>query len=178
MAGKFLALLLLTLASVAVKAQSILSGEKAIFQIKGIVMDTAENKPLDLATIILRYKDSAVAKTAVTGNDGRFTLTAPDNKNITLEISSIGYQMKTVKVGKETEINVTLAEDIAGLNDVVVVGYGTQKKANLTGAVASISREALENKPLPNVGEVLRGVSPNLYGPTCSRLKRLYNPNR
>ena len=97
-----------------------------------------------------------------TGNDGRFTLTAPDNKNITLEISSIGYQMKTVKVGKETEINVTLAEDIAGLNDVVVVGYGTQKKANLTGAVASISKEALENKPLPNVGEVLRGVSPNL----------------
>ncbi|MEI3798817.1 MULTISPECIES: outer membrane beta-barrel protein [unclassified Chitinophaga] len=92
MAGKFLALLLLILASVAVKAQSILSGGKAIFQIKGIVMDTAENKPLDLATIILRYKDSAVAKTAVTGNDGRFILTAPVRGTYVLSISHTGYE--------------------------------------------------------------------------------------
>ena len=97
-----------------------------------------------------------------TNSDGRFTLTAPDNKNIVLEISSVGFKTKKVNVGKQTEINVELETDVAGLSDVVVVGYGTQKKEDLTGAIASVSSKELENKPLPNVGEVLRGVSPNL----------------
>lgn len=99
---------------------------------------------------------------AVTNIDGYFTINAPDNKNVVLEVSSVGYQTKKVSIGKQTNINITLEVDVAGLSDIVVVGYGTQKKANLTGAVASISGEMLENKPLPNVGEVLRGVSPNL----------------
>lgn len=99
---------------------------------------------------------------AVTNIDGYFTINAPDNKNVVLEVSSVGYQTKKISIGKQTNIDITLEVDVAGLSDIVVVGYGTQKKANLTGAVASVSGEALENKPLPNVGEVLRGVSPNL----------------
>ena len=99
---------------------------------------------------------------AVTNTDGYFTLNAPDNKELVVEVSSVGYQTKRVSIGKQTNVNITLEVDVAGLSDIVVVGYGTQKKANLTGAVASISGDMLENKPLPNVGEVLRGVSPNL----------------
>jgi TonB-linked SusC/RagA family outer membrane protein len=126
-------------------------------EIRGRVVDKGGN-PLQGASVLV----AGTKNGTTTNSDGRFTLSVPNGKNIILEISSVGYQTKMVNVDNQGEINVTLEENVAGLNDVVVVGYGTQKKANLTGAVASISSEALENKPLPNVGEVLRGVSPNL----------------
>jgi hypothetical protein len=85
-----------------------------------------------------------------TDNEGRFTLTAPDNRNIVLEISSIGFQTKTVKVGKQTEINVTMEVEVSGLKEVVV-GYGTQKKVNLTGAVTQVSSDVLESRPITNL---------------------------
>lgn len=121
-------------------------------EIRGRVTNQ-QGEPLQNVTVII-----AGTKIGTTTNsDGRFSITAPDNKNIVLEISSVGYQPKRVNAGGQTEINVTLDLEVAGLSDIVVVGYGTQKKANLTGAVASISSEVLANKPLPNVGEVLRG---------------------
>lgn len=126
-------------------------------EIRGRVVNR-EGEPLSNVSVMI-----AGTKTGtVTDDNGYFKLTAPDNKNISLVISSVGYQEKRVSVGKQTDINVVLEVEASNLTDVVVVGYGTQKKTNLTGAVASISGKALENKPLPNVGEVLRGVSPNL----------------
>src|SRR5690606_11409363 len=92
--------------------------------------------------------------------DGNYSLTVPEDAS--LVFSFIGYETQTIPVGDQSVINVTLVEDISSLDEVVVVGYGTQKKVNLTGSVASISGEDLANMPLPNVGEVLRGVSPNL----------------
>jgi TonB-linked SusC/RagA family outer membrane protein len=126
-------------------------------QIRGRVSDKDGN-PLQGASVLVSGSQNGTTTNA----EGRFTLSVSDNKNIVLEISSVGYQTKLVNLDNQIELNVILEENVSGLNDVVVVGYGTQKKANLTGAVASISSEALENKPLPNVGEVLRGVSPNL----------------
>ena len=93
-----------------------------------------------------------------TGSDGRFALTAPDNKNITLEISSVGYQTKRVSVGKQTEINVTLELEISGLSDVVVVGYGTQKKSDLTGAVATVNAEDFKFQSATQLTEMLAGT--------------------
>ena len=92
-----------------------------------------------------------------TDNDGRFTLSAPDNRNIVLEISSVGFQTKRVKVGKQTEIIVTLEEENRGLNEVVVIGYGTAKKKDLTGAVQNVTAKRLLDKPVVNVGEALQG---------------------
>src|SRR5665213_562754 len=92
-----------------------------------------------------------------TNSDGHFTLTAPGNKNVVLEISSVGYQTKTVKVGKQTEINVTLEADVTGLSDVVVVGYGTQSKLSITGAVSTIKESQIRTMPDANLGARLQG---------------------
>lgn len=92
-----------------------------------------------------------------TDNNGFFRLTAPDNKNIVLEVSSVGFQKKRVNVGRQTEINIVLEIEAAGLSDVVVVGYGTQQKKNLTGAVGTIKSDFIENRPITNVSQALQG---------------------
>ena len=97
-----------------------------------------------------------------TNSDGRFTLTVSTNRNIILEISSVGFQKKTVNVGNQIEINVTLEQDITGLSDVVVVGYGTQKKSDLTGSVSSINFKDLTSKPATNTASLLEGKIPGV----------------
>ena len=126
-------------------------------EIQGRVVNE-QGDPLQNVSIIIAGTTIGTA----TGSDGRFKLTSPDNKKIILVVSSVGFETKRVDIGKQTNVSIVLEILADALSDVVVVGYGTQKKSNLTGAVASISSEMLENKPLPNVGEVLRGVSPNL----------------
>ena len=92
-----------------------------------------------------------------TNSDGRFNLTAPDNRNVVLVISSVGYQKKSVNVGKQTEINIVLELDMAGLDGVVVVGYGTQKKGDVTGAVSSVKGKDLNSFPASNLQLALSG---------------------
>lgn len=89
-------------------------------------------------------------KGTTTGNitdvDGNYTLpTVPTNAE--LVFSYMGYQTQTIPVKGKTIINVTMKEDSQALEEVVIVGFGTQKKVNLTGAVASVGAEVLENKP-------------------------------
>jgi TonB-linked SusC/RagA family outer membrane protein len=114
--------------------------------------------PLPNVSVILSGTKIGTA----TDKEGRFTITAPDNKNVVLEISSIGYKTKIVKPGTRTNINITLELEIAGLNDVIVVGYGTQKKENLTGAVSMITGKRLEDRPIVDAAQGLEGVIPNL----------------
>ena len=97
----------------------------------------------------------------ITNEDGNYSLSNVGG-DATLVFSFVGMRTQEVPVQGRKVINVIMQEESIGLEEVVAVGYGTQKKANLTGAVAAISGEELENRPLPNVGEVLRGVSPNL----------------
>jgi len=85
-----------------------------------------------------------------------------DNQNAILEFSFIGYLSQEIVVGTNSVINVKLVEDIQGIEEVVVVGYGTQKKINLTGAVDVVSGDDLKNRPAENIGLLLQGVSPNL----------------
>ncbi|MEO6844675.1 MAG: TonB-dependent receptor [Ginsengibacter sp.] len=92
-----------------------------------------------------------------TNSDGRFILTSPDDKNVVLEISSVGYQMKKVSVGKQREINVTLELEATGLNEVVVVGYGTELKKDLIGAVGSVSRKDFGDVSVSNASQLLSG---------------------
>ena len=96
----------------------------------------------------------------VTDVDGLFTLlTAPQD---ILVVSAIGYETKEVPVEGRSNLNIELAEENLLLNDAVVVGYGVQKKVNLTGAVASVSTQELEGKPIANVLEGLQGTTPGL----------------
>ena len=96
------------------------------------------------------------AKTgAITDFNGNFSVQA--DANSTLVISYIGYTSATVKVNGRNNITVTLKEDAQTLNDVVVIGYGVQKKSDLTGAVASLKGDDIKNLSTPDAGAALQG---------------------
>jgi hypothetical protein len=97
----------------------------------------------------------------VTDVDGRYSLAAPD-LNGTLVFSYIGYANLEVSVNGRTAIDISLAEDVQRLAEVVVVGYGTQEKINLTGAVSTVGAEALESRPITTIGQGLQGTISNL----------------
>ncbi len=95
---------------------------------------------------------------AVTDIDGNFSVNAAPGTMLTF--SYTGFKTQTAKA--QNGMRVVLESDVSNLNEVVVVGYGTQKKANLTGAVASVNGAVLENRPISNIGQGLQGVVPNL----------------
>jgi len=97
----------------------------------------------------------------ITDIDGNYSIEVPDEDE-TLVFSSIGYTTMEVAVAGRTTVNVSLEEDIQSLEEVVVVGYGTRKKINLTGAVSVADKEALDNRPVGNVQQALQGVVSNL----------------
>lgn len=97
----------------------------------------------------------------VTDFDGNYVLDAGSAES--LEFSYIGFHSSTEKIGNRSEINIVLREDNQLLDEVVVVGYGTQRKANLTGAVASVSvQEQFDSRPITNIGNGLQGATPGL----------------
>ncbi|MEJ7681619.1 MAG: carboxypeptidase-like regulatory domain-containing protein [Segetibacter sp.] len=120
--------------------------------IKGRVVNTDGNPIQDVSVFI-----SGTKKGVTTNSDGRFTISVPDNKKAALEFSSVGFQNKTVDVGNQTEVNITLEKSIAGLDEVVVVGYGTQKRSDLTGSIAQLGSKKLLDRPATNVGQALQG---------------------
>jgi TonB-linked SusC/RagA family outer membrane protein len=94
----------------------------------------------------------------VTDFDGKFTLDVP--KGAILQISYIGYNDVEVPVGKQTKLSITLSEDTQALEEVVVVGYGVQKKVNLTGAVSSMDVSKMaESRPINNLSTALAGMA-------------------
>jgi TonB-linked SusC/RagA family outer membrane protein len=98
---------------------------------------------------------------ALTDADGKYSMEVPSGTK-TLTFSFIGMDTQVISIGTSTQINATMAEAAIGLDEVVVVGYGTQKKLNLTGAVDVVSGQVLQNRAVENVGGLLQGVSPNL----------------
>ncbi len=93
---------------------------------------------------------------ATTDPNGSFTLNAPNGTGV-LVISFIGYQTKEVPINNQSTINVTLAPDTKALDEVVVIGYGTQRKSDLTGAVATVKAEQLQERPAPSLNQALAG---------------------
>lgn len=90
--------------------------------------------------------------------DGNFSLQVPDGP-VSLKIALIGYQTMTVKVGaNESNVKVVMKEDTQTLEETVVIGYGTQKKVNLTGAVASVDGKSLEDRPAATISNMLQGA--------------------
>lgn len=117
----------------------------------------AKKEPLQGVSITVKGSSAGTSTDA----EGRFQLTVPDG-NAELVFSSVGYQAKTIKVGNQTSFAIVLDEAVADLKDVVVVGYGTQKKVNLTGAVEQIGSEYFDQRSLPNATRALQGAIPNL----------------
>ena len=96
----------------------------------------------------------------ITDMDGKFSLEVASGA--TLMVSYIGFANQEIKIGNQTVLSITLKEDAEALDELVVVGYGTQKKVNLTGAVSMVESEVLESRPVQNVGQALQGVVPGL----------------
>nr|WP_290940276.1 TonB-dependent receptor plug domain-containing protein [Haliscomenobacter sp.] len=97
----------------------------------------------------------------VTNIDGRYELQVPD-PNAVLLVSYTGFVTQEVVVGNRTEVDIILVSDARALDEVVVIGYGTQKKENLTGAVSTIDSKSIENRPVSNVANALQGLASGL----------------
>ena len=122
-------------------------------RIKGNVSD-AKGEPIVGATISEKGRTGGT----ITDINGDFTLElAPDNA---ITISYVGFKPQTLK--PTDGIHVTLDEQAKGLDEVVVIGYGTKKKANLIGAVSTVGAEELKDRPVTNLGQMLQGQVPNL----------------
>jgi len=96
-----------------------------------------------------------------TDGDGNFSIEVSDPRAI-LVFSFVGYATQEIQVGNKTSFDITLKVNDKALQEVIVVGYGTQTKANLTGAVSSVSGAVLESRPLVNLAQGLQGLVPNL----------------
>jgi len=125
-------------------------------EISGKVTD-AGGLPLPGVSVIV--KGTTIG--TVTDNDGAFSLNIPLNAE-TLQFSFVGMRTQEVPIAGRTIFTVVMEEETIGLEEVVAVGYGTQKKANLTGAVGTVGGEKLEARPINSVGEGLQGLVANL----------------
>jgi len=118
--------------------------------IKGEVRD---QKGLPLPGVSVKVKGTSQG--AMTGANGSFLLKAPADG--TLTFSFIGYKTAEQAIAGKTTLNVTLADDNNQLNEVVVVGYGTQTKKDLTSAIVSVSSKDIENQPITNAVQAIQG---------------------
>ena len=146
----FLLLCFLGLLPVAVTAQS---------EIQGQVTDMSTDETLPGVNILV--KGTTIG--TVTDVEGNYRLSVPENAE-TLVFSSVGYTSEEVAIDNQTTINLALSPDIQSLQEIVVVGYGTQKKEDLTGSVISVDSEVLNEQqgPKVNVFQALQGVVPGL----------------
>jgi len=137
--------------------------------LSGSVVDEAG--PLPGVTIIEKGTNNGTTSDF----DGNYTLTTSEQDAV-LVFTYIGFLTQEIPVGTSSTIDVQLTEDVQGLEEVVVTGYGTQKKATLTGSIATISGEALEKSASPNLGTALAGKVAGLYIDTGNGAPGADNP--
>jgi TonB-linked SusC/RagA family outer membrane protein len=119
-------------------------------QVSGTVTDAA-GEPLIGVSVLSK----GTTQGGITDENGAFNVQVAENG--TLVFSYIGYDAQEIPVAGQTTIAVKLTENASSLNDVVVVGYGTQKKSQLTGAIASISKKEIAELPISNAGQAMQG---------------------
>ena len=124
--------------------------------VKGKITDGKSNEGLPNVSIL----EKTSGKGVISDTDGKFSITVPEKA--TLVFSFIGYESKEVVVGNQTMIEVALAESNKLLDDVVVVGYGIQKKANVTGSVSQFKTEELTRRQVASSSQLLQGLAPGV----------------
>lgn len=129
--------------------------DKVTEKITGKVIDQS-GLPVIGANVIVKGSNTGV----ITDIDGNFSIFAP--KGALLEISYIGYHPVHLTIQDKRELSVVLKENTQALDEVVVVGYGVQKKVNLSGSVGTVSSKSLNNRPVTSVGQALQGTVANL----------------
>jgi TonB-dependent SusC/RagA subfamily outer membrane receptor len=125
--------------------------------VSGVVKDDT-NSPIPGVSVLA--KGTTIG--TVTDINGKYSLSGiPAGVNV-LSFTFIGMDPQDQPIGSKTSINVVMKTSTVGVEEVIVVGYGTQKKANLTGAVDQVKGDVFENRPIANVSQGLKGVIPNL----------------
>jgi TonB-linked SusC/RagA family outer membrane protein len=119
--------------------------------VSGQVTDTESGEGLPGVTVL----EKGTSNGSITDLDGNYSITVAENS--VLQISYVGYVTEEIPVGNQTSISVSLVPDIISLDDVVVIGYGTIKKSDLTGAVASVSGDELSQSAVSGVDQALQG---------------------
>ncbi len=125
--------------------------------VQGVVSDDVG--PMQGVTVVVKGDQTAWA---ITDLDGKYSLTVPSKTSV-LTFSFLGYEDKEIEVGNKTTINVRMVSAVTALDDVVVVGYGVQKKSHLTGAVAKLDGDVLADRPVSDIATALQGQIPGLY---------------
>ncbi|MFD0991117.1 SusC/RagA family TonB-linked outer membrane protein [Mariniflexile jejuense] len=125
--------------------------------IKGKVVSAADNLPLPGVNVTV--KGTSIG--AVTDFDGNYSLNVPSSESV-IVITYLGFKTVEIKVGSQKTINISLVEDIAALDEVVVVGYGAAKKETLTGAIEQIKSDVFEDRAITNPALALQGQTPGL----------------
>jgi TonB-linked SusC/RagA family outer membrane protein len=126
--------------------------------VSGIVTDAQTGNTLPGVNILVEGTSSGTA----TDSKGHYSLSVPSLQD-TLRFTYIGYQTKTVPIDGRTTIDVTLKPTVISGNQLVVVGFGKQKKKDVTGAISTISEEDIKDYPAVNVSEVITGKAPGVY---------------
>ncbi|MDD4756322.1 MAG: TonB-dependent receptor [Prolixibacteraceae bacterium] len=131
----------------------------SIYQQRAVSGKIADAKGLPLPGVTVLVKGTTQG--TITDSDGEYSLSGlPDGA--TLVFSFVGMHTQEIVVGTQTVINVTMEEETIGLEEVIAIGYGTQKKENLTGAVSYVDAETLDSRPVPSIGQGLQGTVSNL----------------
>ena len=125
--------------------------------VTGKVISTEDGEGLPGVNVILKGTSTGT----VTDVDGSYSLEVPD-ENAVLVFSSVGFVDEEVLVGNQTTINISLVPDITSLEEIVVIGYGTVKKSDLTGSLSSIDSEAFDNHPMNDFAQILQGRAPGI----------------
>ena len=123
--------------------------------IEGVVTDT-NDEPVIGANIVIKGS----SKGTITDVDGKFVLEVPENA--VLQVSYIGYEAQELKIGDKTVLNIRLQEDTQNLEEIVVVGYGTQTRSSLTSSITEIKGDQLTNLPVANISRAIDSYVPGL----------------
>ncbi len=151
---------------IVIDRQIILSPGKYLIEVKSKLQPiTITGKILDeigapLPGVSIMIKGLTMG--AVTNLEGEYTIQVPDPSTAVLVFSFVGYFAQEISIGDQTTIDITMDLDVVGLEEVIIVGYGTQKKVNLTGSVTSVSAAELVKRSVPNAANLLQGKVPGL----------------
>lgn len=135
-------------------------GSSGVFQgitVSGKVISGEDNSGLPGVNIVIQGTSIGT----VSDVEGNFSLEVPDENSV-LVFSSVGFNSESITVGNQTVINITLSPDVTALSEIVVVGYGTQKRAEVTGAIASIGADAIQEVPITSAEQALQGRAPGV----------------
>ena len=148
---KYISTITLIFVLLVLAANGALAGSQQV-RISGKVTDIKSGEPLPGVNIVVKGTTNGVSSDV----DGAYSIVLESSKDV-LVFSFLGYKPEEIEVGNRSVIDIKMTESIQELDEMVVIGYGTMKKRNLTGAIASVNSSSIENTPVKDVMSVLQG---------------------